>query len=161
MKRKHLVIILSILTLILILFYFCFPRKMQFFKNEETDNIQILIATPTLAMDLDTNEYKPTVDSETYDISINSDEYKSLKDMLVHIKLYPRVKGIIANSINENDFDWSIMIYTNGKSAYITSNGNISYEKDTSGDIMLYHLGMNKENEATKIKDYIENIVKE
>lgn len=127
---------------------------------EEAD-IQISIIIPTLYLDTDTNEYKPTVYSDTHDISINSAEYKSLKDMLAHTKIYPRVKGIFTNSVSENNIDWTIMISANGKSAFITSNGNISYEKDTNGDKMLYHLGMNKKSDATKIKEFIDNIVEE
>lgn len=151
---------LSIFAFILILLYFCFPRKIQFFNLEETD-IQISIIIPTLELDLDTDEYKPTIYSDTHDISINSTEYKLLKDMLAPIKIYPRVKGIFVNSVSENNIDWTIIISANGKSAYITSNGTISYNKETNGDMKLYHLGINKKNDATKIKDFIDNIVKD
>ncbi|WP_097014858.1 hypothetical protein [Anaerocolumna aminovalerica] len=162
MKKRWLFIGLFI-VITLIVFYFFKPNYFKLDIDERWNDLYITF------VEFDIKDGEPTIRYTNYSVEINDVRYDYIKEIVEEQKLYHNIKGVFDKDREEKDISWQIQIYTNMTYLFITSNGNVRFNRYTKDirentkheDVTLYSLGRDKVDRAEAIKRSILEIVQE
>lgn len=161
--RKRCLFIGLFIIIILIVFYFYWPNYIKLENDEKANSLIIVFVESEI------KDGEPIIRNTEYSVEVNDVRYDYIKEIVEEQKFYHNIKGVFDKDREEKEISWQIQIYTNMTYLFITSNGNVrfnKYTKDTNGnskheDVTLYSLGGNKVNRAEAIKKSILEIVPE
>ncbi len=161
--RKRCLFIGLFIIITLIVIYFFWPNYIKLEIDEKVNSLLIVY------VESDLKDGEPIIKNTEYSVEINDVRYDYIKEIVEEQKFYHNIKGVFDKDREEKDISWQIQIYTNMAYIFITSNGNVRfnrYTKDASEntkheDVTLYSLGRNKVDRAEAIKKSILEIVQE
>ncbi|WP_313134493.1 hypothetical protein [Anaerocolumna sp.] len=147
----------------LIVFYFFRPNYIKLGNDEKLNSLLIAY------VESDLKDGEPIIKNTEYSVEINDIRYDYIKEIVEEQKFYHNIKGVFDKDREEKDVSWQIQIYTNMTYIFITSNGNVRFNRYTNDtgentkheDVTLYSLGRNKVDRAEAIKKSILEIVQE